>query len=125
MHRGDRAKIGLPFGQKFSRDIFQRKSQKVLHLAGSNDHRYSGGKARHHRVRDELDQAPNLEKPGSDQDQPGHECGDQQAIIAMQGNHIEHDDDKGAGWPTPLNPGATKKRDQKPGNNGRDKPLVG
>ena len=125
MHRGHRSKISLPLGQEPGRHILERKSQKILNLTRRDDESDPGRKARDHRMRNELDQSADPERSGRDQDESSQECGDEQAIIAMFGNHVEDDHDKGPGGTTDLDPRPAEERDQKSSDYSCDQPLVG
>src|SRR3546814_20150373 len=68
----------------------------------SSDLRDPRCEAGHHRMRDIFDHLAETEQAGRDEDEPGEQGCDQQAVIAMARDDVEDPDDEGARRPAHL-----------------------
>ena len=108
--------------RRLSRDL---QAEKLLHLPGEDDDRDAGGEPGGHRVGDELDHGPELERPEDDEDDAGHQRGQDQPLVAELVDHAGDDDDEGPGRPADLHAAPAQQRYQKPRDDRGIKPLLG
>src|SRR5690606_15565657 len=92
--------------QEIRRQMIDLKAEEVLQLAGGDDEGDAEGEAVDHRFRDELDEVSEPQGAGGQQDEPGHQRGEDEAVIAMGGDDTVNDDDESAGGPADLHPAA-------------------
>ncbi|MDP2731817.1 MAG: hypothetical protein Q8O63_01695 [Hoeflea sp.] len=113
-------------GQEIGRQLaLGGQSEEIRDLAGGNDHRDPDGETIDHRLGHVPYQAPGAQQPGDHQDQPGHESGKDQAVIAMIGVHrIDHDNER-AGRSADLRPASAKRGNHKAGDDCRDNARAG
>ncbi len=96
------------------------KPKQVTDLTGCDNDSNANRESVDDWVRYQPDQISGPEIARYQQDQPSHEGGHDQAVVAMFGDYAEHHDDEGARRPADLNPATAKKRDCESGDDCRD-----
>ncbi len=115
------------------RDLFKEvggnlagvETEKVAELARRDDDRDADGEAVDHRFGDVLDQIADTQPTRREQDEAGHQRGDHEAVVAVDGDDREDHDDEGARRPADLHLAAAEQRDHEPADDRGDEPCGG
>ena len=104
--------------------IANRQTQKIPHLQSGNHHRNASGEPQGDRLRYVLDESTQAHQGHKNQQNTGHQGGQQQTTqtIAL-GDRIENDNEGGR-RPGDTEPAATGQCDHKSGNNGGIEPVL-
>src|SRR5205814_9926742 len=92
------------------------KSEKFLYLPDENDDRDSAGESGDHRIRNDLDQATELERTHGDEKNSGHDRRQRETGVTVNRDDTGENGNECAGRPPDLHFAAAKRGDDCPGN---------
>jgi hypothetical protein len=111
--------------KEVGRHLGRFQPEQVLHLRQRDQHGNAVGEADDDGHRHIAHQPAQPEQAHQEQQHPGHGRADQQVGQAIALEDAVDDDDEGPGRPADLHARPAQGRDQQPGNDGRDQPLLG
>ena len=101
------------------------ESQQVAELGDRDDDRDAGCEPHHDRVGHELDHVPQAGEPHEDHESARHHRRHREAVVAVGLDDPVDEHDEGTGGATDLDAASAQSRDQEPGDDRREEPLLG
>ena len=115
--------ITNPFMYEVSRHILDAQAEQIVHLRGEDRQRDTARETHDHRVRDELDDATQVEETHENQQDTRHDRGDSQTTQAILLDDAIDDHDERTRRSTDLHLRSAEKRDQETRDNRSEQTL--
>ena len=125
IERLERARIRVPLGDERGGHRAHLQAEEVADLAREDDQRDAGREPDGHGIGDELDRAAHAHEPEDDEDDSGHQRGDEQPVHPVALHHAGDDHDERARGAADLHPRAPQGGDQEAGDDGGVQAALG
>ena len=109
--------VAHPFSEELGRDRRDLEAEQILDLLREDDERDAAGESGGHRERNELDHPAKPRQSDHDENDPGHQRRDHEAVDAVLGDDPGDEHHERARGPADLNPRAAEGRNEEAGNN--------